>query len=166
MTTVVSAEDRAEVALAIIRSVNRYDQCGKRLDDCFEGGDGSEVYRIILGKIRGDAQLADHLRQIGLRSWVNEAGILGADSLVPVHLPDACEIYPLNDGDRFEIHSCQVRGLYDNHPHYAVPGQYVVVSAGPVVVHLRGPSGIFRCSRPDLLAVLGEWSNYQAGERL
>jgi hypothetical protein len=71
-----SAARRASIAARLIRTIKRHDEggwglgCCRGFDDCFEMGDGDDVYRILRAMVASDRALACHV----IRHWPDSDG--------------------------------------------------------------------------------------------
>ena len=77
-----------------------------------------------------------------------------------------CPNYPLRVGDALTIHSCQVHGLIDGYPHFALPGRYIITHTDESWVWMMklGTNARFECEAYALRAIIGPWSNYTTGK--
>jgi len=68
-----SARARASIAARLIRRTKPWPTgygLGRRFDDCFEMGDGHEVFRLLKEKAKADPSLVNAARIHGLADWI------------------------------------------------------------------------------------------------
>ncbi len=73
---VETAKERAEIAIDLLKTTKPWREGGKGLsrgfDDCFEMGDGDDVYRIVITKAAHHPSLLSAIERHGYDSWAKQ----------------------------------------------------------------------------------------------
>lgn len=74
-TRAKTAKARATIAIRLLKTAKPY-PCGyglgRNFDDCFEMGDGDEVYRVVITRALTDTDLVSAMQRHGCNSWLED----------------------------------------------------------------------------------------------